>query len=237
LIWHQETAHDHSPQVTVTLSSGTQIGPQAIPTSNTLANPAPAIDLTAAIKADAANQPYPWRDLQGISVSYSDSSSGGSDNSDNDQVDGVELKVTYEAPALEGTRCDKQTGGICPILTNDKSSTIILPGTAYAPSASFDVTTFNKGAEAEGLIFHRGVIAQDVTLNINGSSHKQTEAPFQLPGATTFRKVLFTAKNTADGHVYLRALVQFVDSIDDDTGAAVLQPGASVKILEWTVLR
>jgi hypothetical protein len=186
-------------------------------------------DITAAIQADAANQPIPWRDLSGLTASYSDSAPN--KKSGTASLDGIQLEVTYSVPALEATRCASGKSAPCYLVTNDKSANLFFPGTVYAPLAPLNVTIFNNGL----LVFRRGVIARDLLLNVNGSSHKQTDAPFQLPGTTTFRNVLFTAM--LNGHAYLRARVLFVDSVADDAGNSFLSPGASVKVQEWTVLR
>jgi hypothetical protein len=214
-----------TPTLKVTLGSGTPIMPTLTPGASVHTD---SVDLTSAIGGDAAATTG-WRDLEGLTAQYVASASGTTTQSATDSVDGMEVDITYVAPATEAVRCPSGQVAPCYLFVNDKSAIVSFVGTVYTPTAQLQPTIFNTGA----LLFRRGVIAKDIDVQLSASA-KQLAAPFQLPGETSFREVLFTA--SLNGQVVLQAKVRFNDSIIDAAGSPLLSPGASVAIEEWTVL-
>lgn len=138
-------------------------------------------------------------------------------------VDAIVLKVTYTSPGFEAHRCaTTTTPPSCSILETKTNPTAYFQGTFYAPTAKVSVNIHNNGET----VFARGIIARMIDGDASASS-KQTSAPFQLPGTSGTRVVLFTAY--IDGKPRLRAKVTY-----DDTGAL---PGRSVTINDWAVIR
>jgi hypothetical protein len=178
---------------------------------------------------------YGYRELNGLKVVYRAELSGNNLASDN--LDGVELVVDYTPPGFEATTCPTSTPA-CNIVTSTVTQNLFFHGTVYVPRAALSLRVHNK----DTTIFDRGVIARSLTVDVSSGS-KQVDSPFQLPKATTGRKVLFIGK---DGGVEkVRALVTYQDYRDKDpitglplpSNAFTAFPGYEVKILNWSVLR
>jgi hypothetical protein len=220
------SANLNAPTLAVTLGSGKTVTPQLSQCSTLCTD---TTDLAPALQNDA-NQPVPWRDLEGLSAAYTVTSGKAKGALPAmDSVDGMELDLTYTAPATEAVRCPSDQAPPCYLFLNDKSSTVSFAGTVYTPTGQLQPTVFNTGA----LLFRRGVIAKDIDVLLSASA-KQLAAPFQLPGESSFREVLFKA--SIGTQVVLEAKVRFDDTIMDNSGNPLLSPGAAVKIEEWTVL-
>jgi hypothetical protein len=155
-------------------------------------------------------------------------------------VDGVQLEVSYVAPALEPVRC---AGSLtfpvttpCNLLTNKVDDTLFLHGTIYTPTSILEAAVHNYSST----VFERGVIADSLIAHLS-SSAKQTLPPFQLPKGGKDRTVEFTAWTLkADGtrdRKRLVALVHYVDFITMPGSRTLASPGHSVQILKWTVMR
>lgn len=143
-------------------------------------------------------------------------------------LDGVELDVTYTAPAFEAV-CST-----CTLLTSTVDQNLFLHGTVYAPTGGFSLRVHNL----DTTIFQRGLIGRTLTVNVSSSS-KQTEAPFELPKANPgARKVLFAAYRV-DGTIrtlLLRAAVQYTD-YRTVSGGSLAFPGYTATTTAWDVLR
>jgi hypothetical protein len=178
---------------------------------------------------------YGYRELNGLKVVYRAELSGNNLASDN--FDGIELVVDYTPPGFEATTCPTSTPA-CSIVTSTVTQNLFFHGTVYVPRAALSLRVHNK----DTTIFDRGVIARSLTVDVSSGS-KQVDSPFQLPKATTGRKVLFIGKDGAVEKV--RVLVTYQDYRDKDpiTGLPLPStaftgfPGYEVKILNWSVLR
>ena len=183
-----------------------------------------------------------WKSLAGLSVAYTANGSNLNPTTIKQGIttpaetaiaslDGVRLEVTYIAPAFEGARCPSGNTP-CLLLNNTVSDAVFFKGTVYTPNSDLFVNVHNFSTTA----FRRGVITGGLTANVSPST-KQTEPPFQVPGHLSTRRVLFEATPAGSNRPRLRALVEYTDYVTEPDGSNVAHPGASVKILEWTVLR
>jgi hypothetical protein len=179
---------------------------------------------------------YRWRQIRDIEVTYDaihNSNNGSGAAADTANLDGIVLEITYLAAGFQSHACS----GTCDLLTVGGNGFAVFHGTFYTPTASLNVKVHN-GQPGDGEVaFERGLIARSVVADTINSS-KQTSAPFQLPGLTNRRVVLFEAYLNSDGNpgtspgasdLRLRAKVQF----DDSDGL----PGRNVKVLDWAVIR
>jgi hypothetical protein len=189
------------------------------------------VNITTALPRESASYPqnYPYKDMQGMQVTYKAKANLPNVNSGlvtwTASLDGVRLHVKQSSPGYRGTSCLTT----CPLLQSSVNLNLYFRGTVYAPDNYLDITVHNT----DDTIFGRGVVARSLHVNVSASS-KQTDAPFQLPKSTTGREVLFTAR--IGGVAYLRALVQYVD-FDLSTGTELAFPGRKVVIKSWVVLR
>lgn len=180
-----------------------------------------------ALDVDAA---FAYDSLNALAATYASKIGGNNPVGHSDNLDGVQLVVTYVAPGAEKTTCTTVTDD-CALITSTVTQKQFFHGTVYAPASYLDLTLHNK----DTTIFDRGLVANSIKVTVSAGS-KQTDSPFQLPSATTGREVLFIGY--VGGVEKLRALVQYEDfKTDPATGTTTAFPGYKVNVKKWSVLR
>jgi hypothetical protein len=172
-----------------------------------------------------------WNKIDNLQVTYTASTNNNPVQSAS--LDGIWLRVTYKAPALEPTRCVAGSpGGCVPTAVSTKHvKDYLFRGTIYTPRANLDLLFHNKATD----VYFRGIIANSLNVDVSASS-KQSLSPFALPKGTAGRVVRFTA--TISGKQRLRAVVRFTDSTPPDaSGKTRASPGFAVTVQSWAVLR
>lgn len=176
-------------------------------------------------------------ELAGLTVTYQAAAkkAGSKATSFTEQLDGVELRVTYTSSA---PRLRAQTGcvtvapygvaGSCALVrTGGSQADLAVHGTVYAPLSALDIHLVLVSYQ----VFKRGVVVRHLRSNVTPSSPCADATPpipdncypFQLPGFTPGPSdVVFVAR--VDGRTRLRALVRF------STGATPPQ------VLSWSVV-
>lgn len=173
---------------------------------------------------------FAYKDLNSLAATYASRITGNNAVGNSDNLDGVQLVVTYVPTGAEETTCT-ESGDNCALVTSTVAQKLFFHGTVYAPESFMDLTLHNK----DTTIFDRGVILNSLKVTVSAGS-KQEDSPFQLPEATTGREVLFIAR--VAGVEKLRALVKYEDfKTDAATGTTTAFPGYKVIVKKWSVLR
>lgn len=182
-----------------------------------------SVDITNQLSSDV-----PWRMLSELNVSLEVSTSGGPPVAVRTAtVNGLELVVTYRAPALTAQSC---TGSCTVFFESSNNPNVFFHGTVYTPTADWAVNVHNGGET----IFDRGIILRDLAVTMSASS-KQDSSPFRLPSATPDgRLVLF--RGYLDGVEKVRACARYVDTVSLGTVNAAYA-GWSLTIPRWHVMR
>lgn len=222
---HQETASAantiSSLQATITPAGGGTTCVATATKHNTTTLTAPVTDsiplTTAACKAAVASD--------GFSIVYA--ATAGSNKTFTENLDGVELVISYTPAGVRAESGCTLAGGGCYLITAGGTSTrFIVWGTVYSPLAAI----FPKYTATGVFEFRRGVVVRAVVNN--GTPPADSTGSFCLGSSgapcagPTPRALLITA--SVGGTVKARALVRFVD-------APVL--GKVVRILSWNVIR
>jgi Tfp pilus assembly protein PilX len=158
-----------------------------------------------------------------------------------EQLDAVQLELTYTAPALRAqggctTSVPYGSGGSCPTVStiNNSGNQFYIQGTTYAPKGVLDVT-LNNAAEQ---IFRFGVVARSLWVKETGSfsySGVVIEVPDDSPGfvfGVYLTAYVCPSSSTCapGGTPAARARVAYVDG--DPTNPV---PGArQVSVLSWS---
>ena len=216
-----EVAHHESSKVDTTITSSTG-------DSATLPACVKVTACTDTVPLTVAGS-YGYQAFQALTATFT--ASAKMNKNDPDQtaaLDGVDLVVTYKAPALEAY-CDT-----CTLLTSTVDQNLFLKGTVYAPTGGFDLTVHNS----DTTIFQRGLIGRTLSVKVSASS-TQTEAPFQLPHASGGDRVVLFTGYRASGATktpVLRAVVRFTDYRTSGTTTLAF-PGYTAKTTAWVQVR
>jgi hypothetical protein len=170
---------------------------------------------------------FGYKDLNGLSAVYTAKLNGPALSADA-SLDGIEFTVSYTPPGFEKVRCPVGLPS-CSVVSSTVSQNLFFHGTVYVPTGALNLVVHNK----DTTIFDRGVVARTLTVSVSAGS-KQQDSPFQLPKATTGRKVLFVGK--VNGVDKIRALVTYQD-FADVAGVKTAFAGYRVDIQNWNVLR
>lgn len=170
----------------------------------------------------------PWRDLNQLSLDLK--ATTGNNQVGTATVDGIELQISYTPPVLKAQTCAG-----CDFFTSGVQNDVLVHGTVYTPSASWNVDLHNKNSTA----FDRGVIVRNLQTSAS-ASYKQLDAPFSLPkGTPTGRLVLFRGSVGPDSaHLteLLRACVLYTDVVSS-AGASGPRAGYGVTVRRWSLLQ
>lgn len=196
-------------------------------TTNDPANPGSLpycdVDITSTLQAPQ------WKDVDGVTVTYTASGPSGSGNTGAAAVDAVALVVNYTTANADTSTCTLSNS--CVIWNSTVNLNAFLHGTSYVPTGEMDVEVQNRS----GTIFDRGVIAATLHVNVVASS-TQTSAPFQLPkGTQNGRLVLFTGM--VDSDIRVRACVLYQDYNELPDGTKLAFPGYKATVQSWNVFR
>lgn len=165
-----------------------------------------------------------WRTLNALSLDLTARAGGNNGDTAAVTVDGVELQVSYTAPALEALRCTSS----CNFFLGDKFSNVRVAGTVYTPSASWSLDFHNKQSTS----FERGMVVRSLAVTVSASD-KQFSAPVQLPGTVGSRLVLF--RGSVDGQELLRACVLYTDGTSVQ-GFNGIRAGLQVTVRRWSLM-
>jgi hypothetical protein len=223
---HQETNSSDPTDISTLTASITGCTVPAL-TKHTVAGSTPVapivtdtVALTGATCIAALQNPF--------SVTFTASASPARSFTEN--LDGIDLVVTYTPPAVRAENGCAIVINSCSVLTVGGTAKFVSWGTVYAPLASLNV---NVTDTTDVVSFRRGAIARAISIpNLlapNSTDYFCLAAGSPCTGSTGAagaRTDLLTA--TVTGTVKLRALVSFVDTPT---------PGTSLQILSWNVVR
>jgi hypothetical protein len=154
------------------------------------------------------------------------------------ELDGMTVEVDYTPPGFQAGRCRtidpdcrllETACGSSPACSTSSSENplTVFEGMVYAPEAKMNLSIHNRGQT----VFRRGLILRALDVDASASSTQPaTVPPFQLPGVSNSRVVLFEA--TVDSKPRLRARVRYTD-----TDGSIDVPGYRVVVRRWTPLR